>query len=62
MVMADRGVPGDRIECEITEVKRNFAFGRLTRLLTPSSLRIAPRSVILISAAAVGNICHIANN
>jgi 23S rRNA (uracil1939-C5)-methyltransferase len=43
VVMADRGVPGDRIECEITEVKRNFAFGRLTRLLKPSPSRITPR-------------------
>ncbi len=43
VIMVDRGVPGDRIECEITEVKRNFAFGRLTRLLRSSSLRVPPR-------------------
>lgn len=43
VVMADRGVPGDEIECEITEVKHNFAFARFTRLLKRSPLRITPR-------------------
>ncbi len=43
VVMTDRGVPGDRIECEITEVKRHFAFGRQTDLKSSSPLRITPR-------------------
>ncbi len=43
VIMADFGIPGDRIECEITEVKRRFAFARMLKLLTASERRIEPR-------------------
>jgi 23S rRNA (uracil1939-C5)-methyltransferase len=43
VVMADFGVPGDTIECEITEVKRRFAFAKMLRVVTPSDRRIEPR-------------------
>lgn len=43
VIMADFGVPGDTIECEITEVKRRFAFARMLRVITPSPKRIEPR-------------------
>lgn len=43
VVMADAGLPGETIECEITKVKRSFAFGRMCRLLKASELRITPR-------------------
>lgn len=43
VIMADGGLPGETIDCEITRVKRSFAFGRMKGLLKPSDKRIAPR-------------------
>lgn len=43
VVMTDQGLPDEKIECRIAEVKRQFAFGKVTRLLRSSPLRIKPR-------------------
>jgi 23S rRNA (uracil1939-C5)-methyltransferase len=43
VVMSDRGVPQDRIECQVTEVKRHFALARQLRLISPSPLRVEAR-------------------
>jgi tRNA/tmRNA/rRNA uracil-C5-methylase (TrmA/RlmC/RlmD family) len=36
-------IPGEEVEAEITEVKKQFARGRLLRVLTPSAHRVSPR-------------------
>lgn len=36
-------VPGDRVEAEVSEVKKNYARGRLLRVLEPSAYRIPER-------------------
>lgn len=43
VVMADGGLPGELVECEVGRVKRSFAFARLLRILRPSDRRIKPR-------------------
>lgn len=43
VVMVDGGLPGERIECAIFDVKRRFASARFVRVLTPSPERIEPR-------------------
>lgn len=37
------GIIGERVEIEIVEEKRNFARGRITKVLQPSAKRIQPR-------------------
>lgn len=36
------GAPGDEVEVELTEVRKNFARGRIRRILTPSVDRVTP--------------------
>jgi 23S rRNA (uracil1939-C5)-methyltransferase len=43
VVMADGGLPGELVECEISKVKRSFAFARVSQILRPSDRRINPR-------------------
>ncbi len=43
VVMVDGGLPGERIECVIFDVKRRFASARFRRVLSPSPERIEPR-------------------
>jgi 23S rRNA (uracil1939-C5)-methyltransferase len=43
VVMSDQGLPGELIECRITEVKRNYAFAVQTKLIRAGSSRISPR-------------------
>jgi 23S rRNA (uracil1939-C5)-methyltransferase len=42
-VFVEDAVPGDRVEAEITQVKRNFARGRLKRVLVQSQQRVEAR-------------------
>ena len=35
-------LPGEEVELEITEVKKNFARGRLVQILAPAAARVAP--------------------
>lgn len=35
-------LPGEEVEIELTEVKKSFARGKLTRINTPSSFRVSP--------------------
>lgn len=35
--------PGDSVEVEITEIKKNFATGRISKILKPSELRTIPQ-------------------
>ncbi len=43
VVMVDRGLPGETIECRVKLSKRNYAVAQFTQLLKPSPLRIEPR-------------------
>jgi len=43
VVFVDRGLPGDRVEVRLTRAKRGWAEARLTRVVTPSAVRIEPR-------------------
>lgn len=42
-VFVEGGLPGDEVETKILEVKRNFARGRLRRVLAPAPERVTPR-------------------
>lgn len=35
-------VPGDTIKCELTKIKKNFGFGKVTGIITPSPDRVKP--------------------
>jgi len=39
-VFVKGAVPGDMVRAELTKVKKNYAFGRLTQIITPSEDRI----------------------
>lgn len=41
-VFVDGAVIGDVIRAELTKLKKNYAFGRLTEILEPSALRVEP--------------------
>ncbi len=43
VVMADGGLPGEVIECEITGVKRRYAFARMLKVIETSPMRVEPR-------------------
>jgi 23S rRNA (uracil1939-C5)-methyltransferase len=43
VVLADRGLPGEVIECQITDVKRQYALGKRIRQIRASSLWVQPR-------------------
>ncbi len=43
VVMADGGLPGELVECEVGRVKRSFVFARVLRIVRPSDRRIKPR-------------------
>jgi len=45
-VFVDDALPGDRVEAEIYEVKKNFARGNIKKLRVPSLQRIEPRCPI----------------
>ena len=36
-------VPGDRVHVKVTKVKKNFGYGRMMEILTPSADRVLPR-------------------
>ena len=42
VVFIDRGLPGDTIEARLTRSKKTWAEAKLERIVTPSSLRVAP--------------------
>ncbi|MEW6278819.1 MAG: 23S rRNA (uracil(1939)-C(5))-methyltransferase RlmD [Candidatus Eremiobacterota bacterium] len=42
VVFVPYGAPGDELEVEITELRKNFARGRITKVLSPSLRRIEP--------------------
>ncbi len=46
VVFVPYGVPGDTVEVEITEVKKNYARGRILRIIESSRRRIRPRCPI----------------
>jgi len=41
-VFVDGAVVGDVVKAELTKLKKNYAFGRLTEILEPSAYRIEP--------------------
>lgn len=43
VIMSDQGLPGERISCQITMIKRRYAFARFKELLQASPRRIEPR-------------------
>lgn len=43
VVMVDRGLPGETVECRIKLTKRRYALAEFTRLISASPLRIEPR-------------------
>ncbi len=43
VIMADQGLPGERITCQITMLKRRYGFARFKELLRASPRRIEPR-------------------
>ncbi len=43
VVMVDQGLPGERIRCQVTMLKRRYAFAQFRELLFPSPRRIEPR-------------------
>ncbi|MEG0377419.1 MAG: 23S rRNA (uracil(1939)-C(5))-methyltransferase RlmD [Eubacterium sp.] len=42
IVFVDGGVPGDKVEVEITTLKKTYAIGKILRLVEPSKARIEP--------------------
>jgi 23S rRNA (uracil1939-C5)-methyltransferase len=45
-VFVPSALPGERVETQIVEVKKNYARGKLTKILQPSSNRVAPLCAI----------------
>jgi 23S rRNA (uracil1939-C5)-methyltransferase len=43
VVFIDNAIPGDVVELKIYKVKKNFAFGKAIKIITPSELRVNPR-------------------
>ncbi|MGB5106337.1 MAG: 23S rRNA (uracil(1939)-C(5))-methyltransferase RlmD [Candidatus Zixiibacteriota bacterium] len=43
VIMADQGLPGERISCQVTMLKRRYGFARFKELLRSSPRRIEPR-------------------
>lgn len=41
-VFVQGAVPGDRVKCVLTKVKKNFAFAKLVDILEASSYRVKP--------------------
>jgi len=41
-VFVDGAVVGDLVKAELTKLKKNYAFGRLTEILEPSDQRVEP--------------------
>jgi 23S rRNA (uracil1939-C5)-methyltransferase len=42
VIFIDNAIPGDFIELKIYKVKKNFAFGKAVKIITPSPLRVQP--------------------
>lgn len=43
VIFVDNGVPGDTAEIVIYKIKKNYALGKVLKIITPSSLRVTPR-------------------
>ena len=45
-IFIEKTLPGDRVEAQIIKVKKNFAFGKLIKIIEPSPLRQQPKCPI----------------
>lgn len=43
VVFVPFGAPGDIVDIQLTKKKKNYAEGRITQMISPSSIRVAPR-------------------
>ena len=57
VVFVPHGVPGDRIEAELTQAKSSFARARLVKVLEPSADRIVPPCKLHFDPARIGPAC-----
>jgi len=57
VVFVPHGVPGDRLEVELTETKSSFARGRIQKVLEPSPARILPPCKLHFDPSRPGPAC-----
>ncbi len=42
VVFVDNGCPGDKVKIKVTKVNKNYAFAKITEIITPSKYRTTP--------------------
>ncbi|MDE2039892.1 MAG: 23S rRNA (uracil(1939)-C(5))-methyltransferase RlmD [Elusimicrobia bacterium] len=57
VVFVPHGIPGDRLEVEVTQAKSSFARARLLRLLSPSAERVEPACPLHFAPGRSGPSC-----